>query len=387
MIHEAVFRGLELSGVDDASIATVRKMYAEQFAFIDLGNGSKSRLFNILRGVRQGDPLSPSLFANSIRICMSKLKAKWEREGLGTTVGSNFREKDRISYAMFADDTTLIAKSKRSLQKMLHDIQEGLAEIGLNLNADKCYIQSSRPLGRSCSLQVDGASFPIISRDEGFKILGTTYTLNGNTDLEFDKRMNAAYGKFHELWPLLGKRDANMNKRIKLFEATVTKSALWCSESWTLSVAQKRNLRAVQRSMLRRIAGPRRHAEEDYLTWIRPATKTADERAREAGCDCWLKQFLRKKWAWGGSVMRMSSERLALRATCWRDSKWWSLQPRGSSAYGVRPMRARPGKVARWEGDFQNFSAAQGWASWQDAAKSENLWDEAEELFVEMMWR
>ena len=90
---------------------------------------------------------------------------------------------------MFADDTTLIAKSRRALQKMLHDTQEGLAEIGLNLNADKCYIQSSKPVGRNCSLQVDGVSFPIISRDTGCKILGTTFTMNGNTDLEFEGRM------------------------------------------------------------------------------------------------------------------------------------------------------------------------------------------------------
>ena len=93
VIHEAVLRGLEFSGADAASIAAVKRMYSEQYAYIDLGSGDKSRLFMIMRGVRQGDPLSPSLFANSIRICISKLKAKWEREGLGTSVGSNFREK------------------------------------------------------------------------------------------------------------------------------------------------------------------------------------------------------------------------------------------------------------------------------------------------------
>eukprot|EP00973_Karenia_brevis_P085325 11841722-Karenia_brevis.AAC.1 len=61
---------------------------------------------------------------------------------------------------------------------------------------------------------------------------------------------------------------------------------LWCAESWTLTVRQKRRLRTIQRHMLRTIAGPRRHADEDYLKWIRRASEQAEERARTAKVDC-----------------------------------------------------------------------------------------------------
>ena len=125
----------------------------------------------------------------------------------------------------------------------------------------------------------------------------------------------------------LGKRDADITRRLKLFQATVTQTALWCSESWTLTAAQKKHLKAVQRNMLRRCAAPCRHPDEDYLTWVRCATKSADQRARDAGCDCWLKQFLRRKFAWAGRVTNMSTERLAYRSTCWRDSSGGVTSP------------------------------------------------------------
>ena len=214
---------------------------------------------------------------------------------MGSIIGSGNLGNNRISFAMFADDTTLIARSKRCLEKMLHEIQIERAKIGLYLNADKCCIQCSNTSAcNKTSLVVDGSRFPVVSRDEGFKVLGTILTLNGNTKLEYEQRIRAAYGKFNELWPLLGKRDACLKRRLQLFEATVTQTMLWCAESWTRTVAQKRHLRTVQRNMLRRFAGPRRRPDEEYFNCIRRATKESEEKAREVGVDCWLKQYLRK---------------------------------------------------------------------------------------------
>eukprot|EP00973_Karenia_brevis_P005588 763181-Karenia_brevis.AAC.1 len=87
--------------------------------------------------------------------------------------------------------------------------------------------------------------------------------------------------------------------------------ALWCSESWTLTVAQKKRLRVVQRSMLRAIAGPKRQKDEEYLSWIVRATDLAEARAREAGVQCWLMSHLQSKWKWAGRILQMDSNRLA----------------------------------------------------------------------------
>ena len=199
--------------------------------------------------------------------------------------------------------------------------------------------------------------------------------------------MQAAYGKFHQLWPLLGKRDSCMRKRLHLFQATVTKSALWCAESWTLTVAQKRHLRAVQRHFLRKVAGPQRAPDEEYIVWIHRATQIAEQRARGAGIKCWLTQFLQMKWHWAGKLARMTNERLAKRSTFWRDSEWWGHQVRGASAYGLRPMRARPGHVNRWENHIHKFSQTQGWDNWQEIAPNETVWTDHADRFATWAWR
>ena len=233
---------------------------------------------------------------------------------------------------------------------------------------------------------VDGSRFPVVSLDEGFKVFGTIFTLNGNTKLEFEQRIRAAYGKFNELWPLLGKRDACLKRRLQLFEATVTQTMLWCAESWTLTVAQKRHLRTVQRNMLRRFAGPRRRPDEEYLNWIRRATKESEEKAREVGVDCWLKQYLKKTFEWAGKKCHMSEERLAKRVTLWRDSEWLQDQLKGASAYGARPLRARPGNILRWDDDFRKFANTQNLQNLQTKANTEE-WSAFREKIVDWAWR
>ena len=80
---------------------------------------------------------------------------------------------------------------------------------------------------------------------------------------------------------------------------------LWGSESWTLTVAEKLKFRGVERSMLRRFAGPRRAPEEEWLTWIKRATKAAVQAADKAGIKSWVYQHARVKWNWAGHVARM----------------------------------------------------------------------------------
>ena len=167
---------------------------------------------------------------------MDGLKKKWEDKHFGTIVGSRWDSTNRITFAMFADDTTLVAKSKSALKQMIRDVRNALADIGLNVNPEKRSVQYSTP-GGSNSLDLEGQQLPIVSRDVGFKVLGTMFTLNGSTHAEFNNRMRSAYAKFNSLYEVFGKRDASIQKRLHLFQATVTQSALWCSESWTLTVA------------------------------------------------------------------------------------------------------------------------------------------------------
>ena len=76
--------------------------------FSILVNGSLEGFFRCLRGIRQGDPLSPLLFLLVMEI-LSRMLRKVETEGLiqGFSAGGNANEGLRISHLLFADDTIL----------------------------------------------------------------------------------------------------------------------------------------------------------------------------------------------------------------------------------------------------------------------------------------
>ena len=117
----------------------------------------------------------------------------------------------------------------------------------------------------------------------GFKVLGTQFTLLGRCSAELRKRVAAGWGKFHSLWPLLGKRDGDLHKRLQLFDACVSKTVLWCSESWLITQKEKRLLQSTQNIMLRKIVGPRRGQNEDWISWVKRSTRKALTAARASG--------------------------------------------------------------------------------------------------------
>ena len=387
VFHDDVFEALQFEEVDDVIIAAIRELYADQWAYVFLETSVQSRDFEILRGVRQGDPMSPDLFSTAIRHVMRKLKTKWEAEARGTIVGSDHSQQRRLTYMMFADDTTVVAKSRQALTIMLRDLRQEFAKVGLVLNPSKCKVQTNASNSRSSVFEVDGMKIPIVDGQDGFVVLGVCITCDGRTSKEFQHRCRAAWAKFYEVWPLLKRRDSSLKKRCLLFNATVSKSLLWCSATWTLTAKEKRHLRAVQRTMLRKFAGPRRGPEEEYITWIKRATKVAENRARQCGVQCWLKSHLLEKWRWAGGIVAMGSERWAQRLTFWRDSLWWSTQQRGTSAYDVRPMRRHGNHTMRWEDEIRRFCDQMGLGHWRDAAENRCIWESFEEMFVSALWR
>ena len=153
----------------------------------------------------------------------------------------------------------------------------------------------------------------------------------------------------------------------------VTQTVLWCNESWLLTKSEKRLLQSTQLNMLRRIAGPRRRPEEDWVEWVKRSTRAARKAAKQSGIRFWLEAHLRSKWCWAGHVMRMNENRLARRAAVWRDSVWQAaevndLPPRLRIR---RPCRTR---WFRYEDELRRFAAHLGCTPWQDLAQHRDSW-------------
>ena len=175
-----------------------------------------------------------------------------------------------------------------------------------------------------------------------------------------------------------------------MFNAVVGRSLLWGCESWTLSIAEKQKLRAVERCMLRKFAGPGRAPGEDWVHWVRRATKVATEKTEGTGVKSWVQQHLEAKWRWAGHLARMEDyrpESWAFKTTFWRDCRWKLDYAPGSALYSDRPLRARPGRWRRWEQEVAQYALSLGLEDWRCFAKEKLAWHEAAEDFAKSVWK
>ena len=95
-----------------------------------MNNGFSTGPFNIRRGVRQGDPLSPYLFI----ICLETLAitVRGNKNIQGILVG-----KEEIKLEMFADDVTAFLRNSRSLEALFHTADLFSKCSGLEINSEK----------------------------------------------------------------------------------------------------------------------------------------------------------------------------------------------------------------------------------------------------------
>ena len=153
-------------------------------------------------------------------------------------------------------------------------------------------------------------------------LLGTALSLSDTSGVEVANRIATAWRMFWKMKSLLLHKDASLNRRLRLFDATVGCCAVWCAESWTWRRAEEEQLQVAQRSMRRRIVKVGRYPDEAWVEWIKRATARALVVAADAKVRDWVAAHYERKWRWAGHVARRPDTALVWRATTWRDAEW-----------------------------------------------------------------
>ncbi|KAL7053995.1 hypothetical protein AAHC03_026638 [Spirometra sp. Aus1] len=129
-----------------------------------------------LRGVRQGDPLSPLLFSCALSEAISYSDRQLGFELDGVTV-------DCIAYA---DDLVLFAESPHRLQQRLDGLANGLSLAGLVLNSAKCVSFYLQALGKEkstclqlCDVSIGGMVLRTLGPTDTFEYLGVPFSYRG----------------------------------------------------------------------------------------------------------------------------------------------------------------------------------------------------------------
>ena len=129
---------LKEMGIPDHLTCLLRNLHTGQEATVRTGHGTTD-WFQIGKGVRQGCILSPCLFNLYAEYIMRNSGLNEAQAGI-KIAGRN------INNLRYADNTTLMAESKKELKSLLMKVKEESEKVGLKLNISKTKIMASSPI-------------------------------------------------------------------------------------------------------------------------------------------------------------------------------------------------------------------------------------------------
>ncbi|KAI3368351.1 hypothetical protein L3Q82_008056 [Scortum barcoo] len=174
-------------GVRGPLLRAVRSLYDRSRSLVRCIAGSKSDLFPVHVGLRQGCPLSPVLFI----IFMDRISRRSQGPE-GVRFGNH-----RISSLLFADDVVLLASSSQDLQHVLERFAAECEAAGMRISTSKSEAMVLDRKRVACPLRVGGEVLPQV---EEFKYLGVLFTSEGKMEREIDRRIGAASAVMRSVW-------------------------------------------------------------------------------------------------------------------------------------------------------------------------------------------
>ena len=151
-----------------------------------------------------------------------------------------------INNLRYADDTTLMAKSKE-LKSLLMKVKVESENVGLKLNIQKTKIMASGPI---TSWEIDGKTVETVS---DFIFLGSKITADGDCSHEIKRCLLLGRKVTTNLDNVLKSRDITLPTKVHLVKVMVFPVVMYGCESWTVKKAERRRIDAFELWCWRRL--------------------------------------------------------------------------------------------------------------------------------------
>ena len=332
----SILDSLDECRVDSRYSDTIRYVYENATSCIRLHENTAK--FNIGRGVRQGDTISPKLFTSTLESVFKKLD--WSK--MGININGKY-----LSHLRFADDIVLMALDLDQAQVMLQQLNEESSKVGLKMNLSKTKVMTNIDDDREIKI-----GDTVIERVDTYVYLGHKLKLGrDNQTAEVKRRIGLGWAAFGRLSMIFKSKMNNSLKR-KVFDTCVLPVLTYGAETLTLTKASENKLKVAQRAMERSMLGI--SLRDKYTNqWIRQQTKIVDVMERIASL----------KWNWAGHIARMTDERWTKTIMNWRPPT-------------TRPMGRPP---ERWTNSIKRTVGM----NWQQVAMDRTNWKELGEAYIQ----
>ena len=176
--HNFIRKTLQSINFGESFIQWYTTLYSNATSCV-INNGYTSKYFPIERGVRQGDPLSGSLFVIAVELLANSLRTNKNIRGISVS-------DKQILLTQYADDTTIFVKDEKSAAEALRVIELFGEVSGLKLNKAKC---EGLWLGilKDCQNRLFDISWP----QRPIAALGAHFSYNKelNDNINFDEKL------------------------------------------------------------------------------------------------------------------------------------------------------------------------------------------------------
>lgn len=335
--HHSMLSALADCRIDHRYIDIIKQSYKNANAVIRLHEDTPS--FQIERGVRQGDVISPKLFTNLLEYMFKRTNI----ENLGINING-----EKLSHLRFADDLILITDDLKEAQEMLSELNLASREVGLKINTGKTKFMTN--LVASENITVNNTN---IEQVYSYKYLGHEIRLGrDNQTCEIGRRIGLTWAAFGRLSYIL-RSDIPMCLKRKVFDQCILPVLTYGAETLTLTKNTANKIRVAQRSMERAMLG----------LSLRDRVPNAEVRRRSGVTDA-ITRILTLKWNWAGHLARINDGRWTRKITEWR--------PRDHA------FRSRGRPPTRWSDDLKRIQT-----NWLNAAQDRGRWKSLREAYVQ----
>ena len=223
-------------GINGNVIRVVYNMYENAKSCVKKGQ-NLSNIFACNTGVRQGENLSPLLFAIYLNDFEYHVSRQYKGLGqLSSEIGEHLSDNDievffRLYILLYADDTIVLAESAEELQKALSSVHEYCKNWYLTVNTSKTkvVIFSRGKIRKYPDFRFGEETLEVV--DE-YVYLGTTFKYNGSFNKAMSKQVTQARRAMFNLIQKARKLSLPIDIQCELFDQLVTPILLYGSEVW-----------------------------------------------------------------------------------------------------------------------------------------------------------